>query len=115
MSEREKLIELLASKICEDYDPNCTEHTPHSSEKCYANDCSVGELADFLIQSGVIVPPVKVGDTVYQRDNAGRIYEITITRIIYDTNGVAFDERAIGETIFLNREAIEKALKGGAE
>ena len=74
--------------------------------------CLLAEnIADDLLANGVIVPPCKVGDAVYQRDTAGRIYESKIKSIIYDTDGVAFDKRAIGETIFLTREEAEKALK----
>lgn len=65
MTERERLIELIGSKVCEAYDSNCDEWQPHSCEKCYANDCRIGDLADYLLANGVIVPPCKVGDTVY--------------------------------------------------
>ena len=64
MTERERLIELIGSKVCEDYSPNCDEWQPHSCEKCYANDCRIGELADYLLANGVIVTPCKVGGTV---------------------------------------------------
>lgn len=60
----------------------------------------------------IIVPPCKAGDTVYQLDTAGDIYESKITRIIYDTKGIAFDESSIGKTVFLTREEAEKNLKG---
>ena len=64
-------------------------------------------FADFLLENGVIVPPCKVGDKVYQYDTAGDIYELEITKIIYDTKGIAFDERAIGKSIFLTKEVFE--------
>ena len=67
------------------------------------------------IENGVIVSPVKVGDTVYQTDTAGRIYASTVKNIIYGTSSIAFDERAIGITVFLTKEEAEKALKGGAK
>lgn len=67
-------------------------------------------IADCLIANGGILPPCKVGDTVYQICNGGRIYESTIKGVIYDTNGIAFDERAIGKIIFLTREEAEQAL-----
>ena len=51
---------------------------------------------------------LNVGDKVYQLDTAGDIYENEITRIIYDTMTIAFDERAIGESIFLTREQAEQ-------
>lgn len=46
---RKALIELIASKVCDVYSPNCEEYTPHTCEHCYVNGCHIGELADFLI------------------------------------------------------------------
>ena len=107
MSERERLVELLKQN-CHCKDEDCSN--------CKSNGiCFTHRETDYLLENGVIVPPVKVGDTVYQRDSAGRIYEITVTKVIYDTNGIAFDESAIGKTVFLTKEQAEKALKGGAE
>lgn len=55
----------------------------------------------------------KVGDTVYQSDTAGRVYEAKIRKIIYDTEaGIAFDEDAIGRSVYLTREEAEAALEG---
>ena len=45
---------------------------------------------------------------MYQTDGV-RIYESTIRKIIYDTESIAFDESAIGESIFLTKEDAEKA------
>lgn len=97
MNEKERLVELL--------DQNCG----------YVEEQKAEMLADYLLENGVIVSPVKVGDTVYQTDTAGRIYASTVKNIIYDTSSIAFDERAIGITVFLTKEEAEKVLKGGAE
>lgn len=74
-------------------------------------------VADYLIANGVIVPPFKIGGKVYQTDGM-RIYESTILEIIctskrtvYITQGISFDETAIGTSIFLTREEAEKALE----
>lgn len=64
----------------------------------------------FKDKSRFVKLPCKVGDTVYQVDSE-RIYESTVKRIIYDTDGIAFDERAIGKSVFLTREQAEKALE----
>lgn len=100
MSEREKLIELLN---------NAPVGYEQLGEKFYKH--IIENIADYLIKNNVIVSPVKIGDTVYQRDGIGRLYERTVRKIFYDTPGLAFDEDAIGKTIFLTKEA---ALKGGA-
>lgn len=80
-----------------------------------ALNCS--RLADYLLEHGVIVPPCKVGDTIYQTDGV-RIYTSTIheityaeNKVIFVTENVVFDEWAINNSIFLNREEAEKALK----
>ena len=75
-------------------------------------------LAEYLLNHGVIVLPCKVGDTIYQTDGVriytSTIYEITYTenKVIFVTENVAFDERAINNSIFLTREEAEQALKG---
>ena len=64
----------------------------------------------------LVVLPCKVGDTVYQID-AERVYESEVKWIIFDCDDIAFDERAIGGSIFLTREEAEAALaqKGGED
>lgn len=93
MTKRERLILIISKYFFEN-----------------ENGASVDGLADYLLANGVIVPPCKVGDTVYQTDNAGDIYESEITQVVYGTKGIAFDERAIGESVFLTREEAEKGL-----
>ena len=62
----------------------------------------------------LVLLPCKVGDTVYQID-AERVYESEVKWIIFDCDDIAFDERAIGGSIFLTRDEAEAALaqKGG--
>lgn len=57
-----------------------------------------------------------IGDTVYQCDGF-RIYLSTIQNIyvhngrtVYDTDGIAFDKRAIGKSIFTTKEEAKKLL-----
>lgn len=99
MTDRERLIELLDQK-----------QTLGCATETGINYIQNSELADYLIAHGVTVSPCKVGDTVYQFD-AERIYESRIRNVIYETNGIAFDEQAIGKTVFLTREEAERALK----
>jgi hypothetical protein len=69
MNEREWLIELIASGVCEAYSPTCDEWQPHHCGGCYANNVSISEIADHLIANGVTVqkwipvtdPPEKDG------------------------------------------------------
>ena len=92
MTMREKLIEMIQ----------------HSVGGCARYWAEI--IADGLLANGVIVPPCKVGDTVYQTDGA-RIYSSKIRNIIYSTDSIDFDESAIGESIYLTKEQAEKALK----
>lgn len=48
----------------------------------------------------------KVGDIVYTVD-VTRIYDTPIVKLVYDCGHFAFDESAIGKTVFLTREAAE--------
>ena len=77
-------------------------------EVCYYHDFE--ECGWFSDKSEWLHLPCKVGDTVYQVDSE-RIYKSTVRNIIYDTDGIAFDERAIWKSVFLTREEAEKALK----
>lgn len=84
-----------------------------------------GKLADHLLANGVIVPPCKVGDTVYVlSQGAGfsvvwRVYKATAKAIYFDKYGKLFVyaeiDKDVGgyfevELIFLTREEAEKAL-----
>lgn len=98
MTDREQLIELL-------------KNVPRNTRAFY------DQFADYLLANGVIVPPCKVGDTVYETDGI-RIYELTIldislhrNRPYYETESIDFDDDAIGKTIFLTRKEAEKALE----
>ena len=93
MSVREKLIELLAPTSL------------NFEEATY--------LADYLVKNGVTVQECKIGDKIYQTDGV-LIYESTIVEItvttkhtIFVTENIVFDERAIGETIFLSYSEAE--------
>ena len=93
------------------------------------------KLADYLIEHGIIVPPVRVGDTVYipwHWNNKNGIAFAEVEEIkIYDSNNhymflidlQSDDEefnqsfggwkigKIIGETVFLTRKEAERALK----
>lgn len=112
MSERERLIDLL--------DQNCG----------YVEEQQAETLADYLLENGVIVLPVKVGQTVYGISR-GAIIPIGVDRIQYSNIGIDIlgrNERYFGYgTITLHpdnefglewyttKEEAEKALREGAE
>lgn len=106
MDVREKLVELL-------------RNSPHlDTIKGYkGNDCTFEQGADWLIANGVTVQECKLGDKIYQADDV-RIYESTIVEItlttkhtIFVTENIAFDERAIGNSVFLSYAEAEAHLR----
>lgn len=84
------------------------------------------QLADYLLENGVIVPPCKVGDTVYAITEQGTC-EIEVESIHCWISGMwkfncwsgkgkyrvgyelSFDD--FGKTVFLTKAEAEKALK----
>lgn len=106
---RERLIELI-------------EEVVTINGSVYSED-----IADYLIANGVIVPPCRVGDTVYAVSNyyggEWQIYECRVDNFtVYKTNtfmsignreGYIFGANIceIGKSIFFTRELAEKALK----
>ena len=120
---RDRLIKLLNKK----YD--------HFCDQCGVNKDSryTDSLADYLLENGVIVPPLKMGDKVWIIDWCYEVNEYEITHIRYnrDLNGqrfsydaimvgkngadIGFADEDIGQYVFLAREEAEAKLKGGAE
>lgn len=100
------------------------------------NSAKVKELADYLIANGVIVPPCKVGDSLFMlnRDKT-KVQEMIFEKpdirchckkddefaccmpvcTSYQNGICAYrfnnDFREIGKTVFLSREEAERALK----
>ena len=78
----------------------------------------LAELEDKIENGTLIELLCKVGDTVYQFDNGGEIYESKIRSIyyventlFYDCEFFAFDNTAIGQSIFLTKAEAEARLK----
>ena len=112
---RERLIELINKSnvsFCNFPDENYVE-------KCKGN------LADYLLANGVIVPPCKVGDTVYLFYPVRKgIYEAFVDEIslykksnfivardlYFNRRQTVFFEQ-FGKTVFLTKEEAENALK----
>lgn len=117
----------------------------YKTNEVFANvDCTDEEaivlLADYLLERGVIVPPCKVEDKVYQtvlfKDKAGFIVERKVVGfhlgefpelrgskrkqyfiVHHDaTNAIThIDIDQLGKTVFLTREEAEAKLKEGGQ
>ena len=123
MSERERLIELLLeSEPIKDRDLDNNWY-----------DGEISDIADYLLENGVIVLPVKVGQKVYyifdgfiesctvevifladytdKDGNRSYMAEIHFSRedCPYVATEIYFTD--IGKTVFLTKEEAEKALK----
>lgn len=122
MNDRDRLIELIAD-IQNDFEKWCVE----CAEDGHKDHQPLGEhLADKLLANGVIVPPCKVGDTVYYFVG-NEICRGTIDTFQIDTKEnwyiaycktdcnltgeikLAFWE--FGKTVFLTKEEAEEKLK----
>ena len=124
MSERERLIKLI-----DDFgdDVALCDICNRPREDC--EGCTNEQLAEYLVENGVIVLPVKVGQTVYvipkydgkpycgvQMDKV-QMVGITSRGIHIKTRNKSNFNKTymLGKTVFLTKEEAEKALKGGAE
>ena len=105
MDVREKLVELLRNA--------------KAAMKSENLSCDIARnmfVVDFMMANGVTVQECKLGDKIYQTDGV-RIYEsiigeITLTakRTIFVTENIVFDERAIGNSVFLSYAEAEAHL-----
>ena len=129
MTERKRLIELLNAKIT---------HLVLTDTNFVWTCERINDLADYLIANGVIVPPCKVGDTVFQiekkcldcpnytdggysdycecaLDDNKNMFEVDFDKdCIYEIFKSKFIYSMIdkiGKTVFLTKEDAEKALK----
>lgn len=122
MNERERLIELILNAPRTD--------TVYGNIKLDKPVQTAQTIADYLLANGVIVPPCKVGDTVYEiLPKAGYIRVVNVVgfhlgkfptlrghkRKEYFVGyldqyllHIRIDD--IGKTVFLSRELAEKAL-----
>lgn len=76
-------------------------------------------IADHLLVNGVIVPPCKLGDTVYEINTENPFEEdlrVMESKVECFFIGTSLDiHRIDGKTVFLTREEAEQALKGGEQ
>lgn len=121
---RDRLVELIVEKENEIY-----------ATKMYPSDMDrIGSVADHLIANGVILPPCKVGDTVYipwVYDGISGVAFFDVTFVIFDRkkpyiktnfdtddngfwdlfNGGTFYFDDFGKTVFITKDQAEQKLK----
>ena len=106
---RERLIEILNKTFEEQYEKRGLLTANHT--------------ADYLLENGVIVPPVKVGDIMWIPSvHSNKVYSKAVKEIlIHEKDGdigkyvycssAYFPFENIGKTVFLTREEAEQVLK----
>lgn len=75
----------------------------------YTED-DVANLADYLLENGVIAPQVTVGQTVWFAMFNG-VVDDYVNQFLMDIGTYLYSFDEIGKTVFLTREAAEEALK----
>lgn len=98
MTERERLIKLLDERIA-------IQECSFSPDKPLTTD----SLADYLLDHGIIAPPCKVGDTVYEVDIISNRVNRFVINDLYHI-GRLIDDECFGTLVFLTREEAEAAL-----
>jgi hypothetical protein len=121
---RDKLIELIR-------DSHCVDTWNHYTDD-FKEPNPIDELADHLLANGIIVPPCKVGDTVYMIQTLPLIrgvVELTVENLVIGINPNkcrlyckhnsgskdVFYEDSFGRILFFTYEEAEAALKGGGQ
>lgn len=127
---RDRLIEMLRKRSC--FYAKCINRCGECD--CIPiNDDYIGNLADYLLANGAIVPLCKVGDTVYsynidfgvilpyfvenltiaylEENEFCYTYEANCTNENELIDSIDFDCEDIGKTVFLSEEEAERALK----
>lgn len=121
MTEREKLIELIKHK--QDGGTKYGDHIMHETK------CLNAELADFLLENGVISLPCKLYDTVYLIvKGKAEVFEAKVRRfsinhkceliivIEHQEDGWFksgnYKWSSFGKWVFLNKKEAENALAG---
>lgn len=75
----EEMCEIIASMICEVYNPLCDENKPHTCSRCYANSTKIGDFAEMLYNAGYRK----------QSDVAKEIFDDIKEKLIFNTYGIA--------------------------
>lgn len=131
---RDRLVELLQKRSCFYNKSKCNTRCSNC-DYVTIDENDIGKLADHFLANGGIVPPCKVGDTVYvinewevektavfsmkiESEDSGWVVFLkarVTDNAIKSKDGYAciFKTFIFGKTVFLTREEAERTLKGG--
>lgn len=110
-AERKRLIELIRETDCVDIWNHYTDD--------YKEPNPIEELADYLLENGVIVAPCKIGQTVYRiytnswigEDKVIGFWAIESGLRYYDDKGRETSCDKFGKLVFLSEAEAKYALK----
>ena len=127
LEESEKMCEYCCNFDKEHIHPDCTALCKLTMTLAYAEDYGGNCMFYNVPKEQIIVPPCKVGDTVYFVEldedckyyvDKGRVYAIsqnenTLWLSVRYLSGLRYDHTSddFGKTVFLTREEAESALK----
>ena len=124
-AERKRLVEVISKIQCRNSEcaKSCSDF---SSVALFDEDVEI--LADHLLDNGIVVPPVKVGQEVwvivdgFRNPMQGYISRFSLWQdceeIVVRVIGYllqSYQIKDIGKTVFTSREDAEKALEGSGE
>lgn len=143
MEQKERLIEILSRyfQIGDSYAYNLTRDkeafsvgTMDLDDFEEFDEVTVADIAEYLTANGVIVPPCKVGQSVFlvftpkypaNPSNKGKWFlcQDGVQRIIYGAKGLSIEtwnmgtipEKEIGKKLFFDKAEAEKALAERSE
>ncbi len=111
MTDRDKLIELKRQAI---------NYAQEKADERGGLVC-IDDEVDYLLENGIVIPPCKVGDTVYTVGIfTGQLTEHTVTSIIYSGNNIFLClecamvvdvSQQIGKTVFFVKKEAEQMLQ----
>ena len=121
MTDKDRLIELIKQGV--DQTP-CNSNSDYDCEGVKCKDCESKSITDHLLANGIIVPPCKVGKTVYCLvQGFENPLKATVNRITVQASGVVISCSVLGyfgqsymatdfgKTVFLTKEEAEENLK----
>ncbi len=122
MDQRKRLIELLCAVECKGDDRREGGCGFRQDDQCNRinklDRCMIECISDHLLANGVIVPPVKVGDTVWIAGEYRGVYSAIVRTMFFSHSGVEMVRTTkcdipfhdFGKVAFFTHEEAEKAL-----
>lgn len=118
MTDLERLIELLKPYM----NAESCEHESGSCELANCRECRARDIADHLIENGVILLPCKIGDEVYRISKRYGKWVVLPRNVVCVTYSINYRNEIIWQlftttidvldvTVFLTREEAEEAIR----